>query len=100
MRIGYQHKLSREEAYERINAFLVDYQKEHTSKRSDPKTSWNPEHTKIDYRWDMRGLTIQTKVTLEEGQIILEGKFPFFRLSCRKGEVEERVRMELEKLLS
>ena len=99
MKIDYQHNLTSEEAYRRINNLLVDLQRKYSDKISNPKTSWNPEHTQMDYSMEIMGSKTKGQVHLKDCQITLEGKLPFMaRMFSRK--IEEMVRKQLEDSLS
>jgi len=99
MRIDYQHKLTRKEAYIRINDLLLELQKQYADKISSPKTSWNPEHTVMEYSMEIMGIRTKGKVTLDNNQVILEGKLPFIaRIFSRK--IEEIIIKQLDDLFS
>jgi hypothetical protein len=99
MRIDYQHNLTQEEAYRRINALLTDLPKPYADKISNLKTSWNPSHTLMDYSVEIMGFSTQGELTLKNGQISLEGKLPFAARLFR-GEIEKMVKTQLDDLLA
>ena len=99
MRIDYQHNLAQEEAYGRINNLLTDLQKQYADKISNPQTSWNPEHTRMDYSMEIMGFKTKGQVTLNDGQVSLEGKLPFMA-KMFSGKIEEMVKTQLDDLLS
>ena len=99
MRIDYQHNLTQGEAYVRINNLLTDLQKQYADKISNPRTSWNPEHTRMDYSMEIMGFGTKGEVTLKNGQVSLEGKLPFMARMF-SGKIEEMVRKQLDDLLA
>jgi len=99
MRINYQHNLTQEEAYRRINNLLTDLQKQYADKISNPRTIWNPEHTRMDYNMEIMGFSTKGEVTLRNGQVSLEGKLPFMARMF-SGKIEEMVRKQLDDLLA
>jgi len=99
MRIDYQHNLTQEEAYRRINNLLTDLQKQYVDKIRNPRTSWNPEHTRMGYSMEIMGFGTKGEVTLQDGQISLEGKLPFMA-KMFSGKIEEMVRKQLDNLLA
>ncbi len=99
MRIDYQHNLTQEEAYRRINNLLTDLQKQYADKIRNPQTSWSPEHTRMSYSMEIMGFGTKGEVTLQDGQISLEGKLPFMA-KMFSGKIEEMVRKQLDNLLA
>lgn len=99
MRIDYQHNLTSEEAYKRINNLLTDLQKQYADKISNPKTSWNPKHTRMDYSMEIMGSGTKGQLTLRDGQVTLEGKLPFLARMF-SGKIEEMIRTQLDDSLS
>jgi len=99
MKIYYQHNLTSEEAYRRINNLLLNLQKKYSDKISNPKTSWNSEHTQMDYSMEIMGSKIKGQVHLKDCQITLEGKLPFMA-KMFSGKIEGMVKKQLEDLFS
>ena len=99
MRIDYQHNLTPKETYERINNLLTDLQEQYADKISNPETHWNSEHTKMEYSMEIMGFKTKGEVTLEDGQVSLEGKLPFMARMF-SGKIEAMIKAQLEALLS
>lgn len=99
MIIEYPHSLAIEEAYRRIDNSFLDFLRQHADYIRKPETSWNPEHTRMDYSMEIIGISTEGHVTLIDGQINLEGKFPSMGSSFDK-KIEEIVRKKLDDLLS
>ena len=99
MRIDYQHNLTQGEAYNRINNLLTDLQKQYADKISDPRTSWNLEHTRMNYSMEIMGFSTKGEVTLKNGQVSLEGKLPFMA-RIFSGKIEEMVKKQLDDLFA
>ncbi len=99
MRIEYRHNLTHEEAYRRINNLIIDMQREHADKISNPKMSWNHERTRMDYSMMIMGFSTRGQVTLSEGKISLKGELPLMA-KMFSGKIEEMVREQLKDLLA
>jgi len=99
MKIDYQHNLTNEEAYKRINNLLLDLQTKYSDKISNAEKSWNPEHTQMNYSMEIMGSKIKGRVHLRDCQITLEGKLPFMA-KMFKGKIEHMVKEQLEDLFS
>jgi len=99
MKIDYKHNLAPEEAYRRINNLLTDLQSQYADKISNPQTSWNPEHTRMAYSMEIMGFRTKGEVTLNNGQVSLDGKLPLMARMF-SGKIEEMVKTQLDDLLS
>lgn len=99
MRIDYKHKLTHEEAYERISNLLTDLQRRYADKISNPRMRWNPERTRMDYSVEIMGFGTNGQVTLRQGQVSLEGTLPFMARMF-SGKIEEMVKGQLDALFS
>ena len=99
MIIDYQHALTGEEAYQRINNHLTLLQERYADKISDPSFIWDAACTQMNYRLGFRGYSIHGQITVRDNLVSIEGKLPFMaRLFT--GKIEERVRRELDLLFS
>ncbi|MCH8067123.1 MAG: polyhydroxyalkanoic acid system family protein [Nanoarchaeota archaeon] len=99
MIIEYQHSLTTEEAYRRIDNSFLDFLRQHADNIRKPLQSWNPEHTRMDYSMEIMGGNTEGQVTLREGQVNWEGKVPSMGSSFNK-KIEEMVRKKLDDILS
>jgi hypothetical protein len=99
MKIDYPHNLTQEESYERINRLLSELQEQHADKISDPETTWNSGHTRMDYSMKVMGFNTSGQITLRDGQVSLDGKIPLMA-KMFSGKIEEMVRLQLDDLLS
>ena len=99
MRIDYNHNLASGEAYRRISNLLSDLQRQYADKISNPQTSWDKNHTRMDYSMEIMGFSTKGQVTLMDGQVSLEGKLPFMARMF-SGRIEEMVRTQLDSILS
>lgn len=95
MRIDYQHKLTPEEAYGKINNLLINLQRQYADKISNPQTSWNPEHTRMDYSMEIMGFKTKGQITLKNNQVSLEGKLPLMA-RIFSGKIEEMIKKQLD----
>ena len=99
MKIDYAHKLSNDEAYNRITNLLQELQKQYADKISNPRTSWNKNHTQMDFSIKVMGFNTEGQVYLRQGQVTLEGKIPFMARPF-SGKIERMIKEKLEDLLS
>jgi hypothetical protein len=99
MKIEYGHKLSNEEAYTRLNGFLEQIKVENKEKIDSVSTTWNEEHTKMDFSVKAMGISTTGQLYLTDGQIMLDGKVPLLAKPFA-GKIEEIIRQKLEELLS
>ena len=101
MKINYRHKLTQEEAYKRIDNLLIDLQKEYDGKIINPRTIWNPEHTRMEYTMKILGFSAKGEITLKKNQISLREEFPFVA-GILGGKIKEMVtkQKQLDDLLS
>lgn len=99
MKIDYWHDLTSKEAYERINGLLANLQKKYSDKISNPKTTWNPEHTQMDYSIEIMGFKTEGKVHLRGSQITLEGKLPGIA-KMASGRIKKMIKTQLDESFS
>ena|SRR3989344_7026669 len=99
MKIDYNHNLTQDEAYTRINNLLGELKKKHSEEISNPQMSWNSQHTIMDYSVKIKGFSSSGQITLKEGQVSLEGKLPF-AAKIFSGKIERMVREKLDDLFS
>jgi len=97
MKINYWHKLTQEEAYKRIDNLLVDLQKEYGGKIINPRTIWNPGHTRMEYNMKILGFSTKGEITLQKNQISLKEELPFVA-RILSGKIKEKI--QLDDLLS
>ncbi len=95
MKIDYQHNLTNEEAYKRINNLLLDLQRKYSDKISHAEKSWNPEHTQMDYSMEIMGFKTEGKVHLRDCQITLEGKLPGIAKMI-SGKIKKMIKTQLD----
>ena len=99
MRIEYNHKLSKDEAYTRLQGLLLDLQRQYAGQISDAWSEWNKDHTQMRFRASIRGFETTGNVYLMDKQVILEGSLPFMA-RLFSGKIEKMIRERLEALLS
>ena len=99
MEINYSHNLTQKEAYEKINILLTDLQKRYSDKISNPQTSWDSGHTRMNYSMEIMGFDTSGHISLEHGRVNLEGKLPFMA-RIFTGKIEGMVKKQLDELLS
>jgi len=99
MKIEYSHNKPKEEAYEKISTLLNELQKKYTGDISNPQMSWNETKDKMNFSVSIRGANISGEVYLQDKRIILDGKLPFLARMF-SGQIEGRIRKELEALLA
>jgi len=99
MRIDYQHNLAQEKTYQRISNLLLDLQRKYAGEIKNPESSWNSEHTRMDYSVEIMGFKVNWQITLKNGLVSLEGEIPFMARIFSE-EIEKGVRKKLEEILS
>lgn len=95
--INTPHTLSAEEATARLKKFFEDLKQKHSDKISNLEEQWHD--NKLDYSFSTYGFSIKGDMTVEPGEVKLNGQLPFAAMMF-KGKIEQTVREELEKLLA
>lgn len=99
MKIDYKHGLTPEEAYGRINNLLSELKSQYADKISDHQSSWNSDHTQMDFSIKVMGFSAKGQICLGEGQVTLEGKLPLMARMF-KGKIERMIEKQLVDILS
>ena len=99
MKIEHEHNLTMGQSYDRIDNLLVDLQREYAKDISNPQSSWNSGFTRMDYSIEVRGLSTEGYVALDEGKVTLELKIPF-AAKMFSGKIERKIRATLEETLA
>src|SRR5690348_16646273 len=91
------HALGAEAATERLKTFFEKLKSRHQDKVSNLEEQWNG--NRLDYSFSTFGFNIKGDLTVEPGEIKVNGSLPFAAMMF-KGKIEQSVREELEKLLA
>ena len=99
MKIEKEHNLSKEEAKKRIDNLLLNLEKEHKDKISNPVTKWDSSNSKMEFSVDIYQDKITGFVELKEKLVILEGTLPM-KYMFFKGTIINIIDQTLTKTLS
>ncbi len=99
MKIIYVHKLSIEEAHERLNKLLINMQKEHADMIRNPKIEWDATKTHMKFSVEISIFSIDGYMHLQEQEVVIEGNIPLI-LKGYSNKIEDIIKAELIKLLS
>jgi hypothetical protein len=99
MKIHYQHHLTQEEAYKRINKLIPKLQKQYKEDITNPKTEWNDDHTRMEFSVGIKGVDLAGEITLNGKDINLEADVPLIaRLFT--DQIESLIRGKLDELFA
>jgi len=99
MEINYQHNLTQEQAYSKINEFLSELQQKYANKISDPIKKWNSAHTQMEFGMGILGFKgIKGTIFLTQKEVKVVGKIPFLA-RLFSGKIEQIIKQQLEDLL-
>ena len=91
------HTLSKDDATEKLKAFIDRVRERYKDQVSAIDGSW--EENKLDFSLTTYGFTISGVLTVEDKIAVLEGKLPFAAVAFR-GKIEQGIKSELEKALA
>lgn len=91
------HTYSKEEATEKLTAFIDKVRERYKDQVSAIDGSW--QENKLDFSLKTFGFTISGALTVEDKVAVLEGQLPFAALAFR-GKIEQGIKSELEKALA
>ena len=95
--INTPHSLGAEEATNRLKSFFAKLKERYQDKVSNLEEQWNG--NKLDYSFSTFGFSIKGDMTVEPNEVKVVGSLPFAAMMF-KGQIEQSVRTELEKLLA
>lgn len=98
MIIKYAFNGTRELAYEKLSNLLTGLQKQYADKISNVNTSWNVSRDKMDFSFDIKGVTLRGNMSIENNLIIVDGKVPLLARPFQ-GKAEEMIKKKLEEIL-
>lgn len=91
------HPLSKDEATEKLKAFLDKVRERYKDQVSAIDGSWADNI--LNFSLTTFGFTIKGVLTVDDKQAVLEGDLPFAALAF-KGKIEQGIKSELEKALA
>ena len=91
------HKLSQDEATERLKTFLEKVKERYQDQVSQLDGEWVD--NVLNFSLTTYGFTIDGKLTVDDDKAALDGKLPFAAVAF-KGKIEQSIASELEKALS
>ncbi len=95
--INTPHSLSTEEATSRIKTLFEKLKEQHKDKISNLEEKWDD--NRLEYSFSTYGFNIKGEMTVEPSEVKVNGSLPFAAMMF-KGQIEQSVRSELEKLLA
>jgi hypothetical protein len=95
--ISTPHSLGAEEATARLKSFFEKLKERHQDKISNLAEQWSD--NKLEYSFSTFGFNIKGDMTVEPNEVKVIGNLPFAAMMF-KGQIEQAVRSELEKLLA
>ena len=91
------HSYSKEEATEKLKAFIDQVREHYKDQVSAINGSW--EESTLDFSLTTFGLTVSGALTVEDERAVLQGQLPFAAFAF-KGKIEQGIKTELEKALA
>ena len=95
MRIEYEHKLTKEEAYRKANELLNNLQRQYGDMINNTHINWNNSNDIMNFSFRVSGFDVEGIVQLYNGLIIVYGKMPFLARPFQ-GKIESAIRQKLE----
>jgi putative polyhydroxyalkanoate system protein len=95
--ISIPHSLGADEAASRLKGFFEKLKSRYQDKMSNLEESW--EGNKLNYAFSTFGFSIKGDLNVEDNAVNVNGSLPFAAMMF-KGQIEQSVRQELEKLLA
>ena len=99
MRIEHEHALTADESYKRISNLLSGLQSQYADKITNPTTSWNSDHTRMDFSMEIMGFRTSGQICLTDHMATLDGKIPLMARPF-SGKIENMIKSKLDELLS
>lgn len=90
------HALPREQAAEKLRAFVEDVRREHGEKVQNLHGQW--QETTLEFAFTAYGMAIQGSLFVEESHVRVEGTLPLAAALFR-GQIEQTIRGQLAKIL-
>jgi hypothetical protein len=90
------HALPRDEAAEKLRAFVENVRREHGEKVQNLRGQW--QETTLEFAFTAYGMAIEGSMFVEEAHVRVEGTLPFAAALFR-GQIEQTIRGELVKIL-
>jgi len=94
--LNVNHRLSQDEALDRIKNLLGKTKQEHSDEISDLKENWKGNVGEFSFK--AKGFAISGTLTVNQSNVSLDGTIPF-ALSVFKGKIKSFITEEAEKLL-
>ena len=98
LNITVPHKLTQEEATERLKKKQTEIKEQHTYTVSDLKETWNSPHS-LEFAFKILGFSLTGSVESLETSVHIAVVLPI-AATIMKGTIESQVRRELEQVLS
>ena len=91
------HSLGKDEATERLTAFIDQVRERYQDKISAIDGQW--EGNKLDFSLTTFGFTVSGALTVEDKRAVLQGQLPFAAFAF-KGKIEQDIKSALAKALA
>ena len=91
------HSLGKDEATEKLKAFIDQVRERYKDKVSAVDGTWH--ENKLDFSLTTFGFKITGELTVEDTLAVLEGQLPFAAFAF-KGKIEQDIKIALEKALA
>ena len=95
-RVAVPHNLGREQARARVERFLDEVRRDYADQISDVRGQWTGDQ--LDFSFVAMGLTIRGSLAVHDDLVEVFGPLPLAAMFFR-GQIEQTMRQELEKLL-
>ena len=95
--INTPHSLGAEEAKARLQKFFEKIKEQYKDKVSNLEEKWDGD--RLEYSFSTFGFNIKGDMNVEPGEVKVNGNLPFAAMMF-KGQIEQTVKSELEKLLA
>jgi len=92
-----KHKLSKDEALNRIEKLLEDIKSQFNDQISDLQEKWNGNEGKFSFK--IKSFSVSGKLIVSEFDVQMEAKFPLVAIPF-KGKIEAKLRERTEQILS
>lgn len=95
--INTPHSLGAEEAKSRLQKLFGKLKEQYQSQISNLEEKWDD--NRLEYSFSTNGFNIKGDMTVEPNEVKVNGSLPFAAMMF-KGQIEQTVKSELEKLLA
>ena len=96
LRVKISHKLSKEEARNRIRRLLLKLKSRFQGKISDDYETWQDDGATFGFK--LMGMNLKGKINIENSSVDIDGSIPFSALPFKR-TIEDVIRKEANSLL-